>query len=135
MSDRVQGLSSLIGRILLVAIFLSSGFNKLFNWSQTAAYMESKGMPMVPLFLAAAMIILIVGGLSVLLGYLTRLGAAALIVFLIPTSIIFHGFWSVEAAQVQQQTIHFMKNMGLMGGLFLLIAHGPGRYSLDSRRR
>lgn len=135
MSDKVQGLTSLIGRILLVAIFLSSGFNKVFNWSQTAAYMESKGMPMVPLFLAAAIIILIGGGLSVLLGYHTKVGAGALIVFLVPTSLIFHGFWSVEAAQVQQQTIHFMKNMGLMGGLFLLVAHGPGRYSLHRRRK
>ncbi len=134
MNEKLSAMTALTGRIFLVAIFLSSGVRKIFNWSQTAGYMESNGMPLVPFFLAGAIALLILGGLSVLLGYRTRFGAIAIIVFLVPATLIFHDFWAVEQDQVRLQTIHFMKNLGLIGGLLILWGSGPGRFSLDARR-
>jgi putative oxidoreductase len=126
-----QSLTALSGRILLSAIFLFSGFGKIADWSGTADTMARHGMPLVPLFLAGAIAFEILGGLSLLLGFYGRIGAVALIVYLIPTTLIFHNFWAVDAAQQQNQMIHFMKNVAIMGGLFMVAALGTDGFSLD----
>lgn len=114
------------GRLLLSLIFVMSGVHKIMAWSDTASRMEAEGMPLVPLLLAGAIVFEIGGGLSVMLGIRARLGAAALIVFLIPTTLIFHDFWTFEGQEQQLQMIHFMKNLAIMGGLFVVAAVGPG---------
>lgn len=123
----------LVGRVCLSAIFLLSGINKIGNWDQTAGYMASKGMPLVPLFLAGAIVFEVAGGLSVLLGYKARVGAALLIVFLIPATLIFHNFWALEGQEQQLQMIMFLKNVAILGGLLLVVGFGAGPMSLDSR--
>lgn len=127
--------SPLLGRILLSLIFLKSGYGKITGWDGTAGYMASKGMPLVPLFLFGAIAFELLGGLSVLLGYKAKLGAIALIIFLIPTSIIFHNFWAVEGGAKMMQQIMFMKNLTIMGGLFIVAGLGSGPFSLDNRRK
>lgn len=129
----MQGFTMFVGRILLSAIFIMSGATKVFDWSGTAGHMEKMGMPLVPLFLAGAIVFEIVGGLSVLLGLKGRWGAVALIVFLIPTTLIFHGFWAYEGTHQQEQMIHFMKNLSILGGLFIFLTFGSGPVSLDAR--
>lgn len=126
--------SPLVGRVLLSPIFIMSGLQKIGGWEQTAGYMASKHMPLVPLFLAAAIVLELCGGLSVLLGYRARLGAAALIVFLVPTTLIFHNFWAYTGQEQQMQMINFMKNMAILGGLFVVMGLGSGDLSLDKRR-
>jgi putative oxidoreductase len=123
----------LIGRVLLSAIFLMSGVHKITAWSDTAERMSSEGMVMVPVWLAAAMLCEICGGLSILLGWWTRVGATVLILFLIPTTVIFHDFWTYEGAQQQMQMINFMKNLAILGGLFVLLAAGGGPWSIDGQ--
>jgi putative oxidoreductase len=123
-----------VGRILLSAIFLLSGTMKLLNWEGTAEYMAGHGMPMVQVLLAAAIFFELAGGLSVLLGYYTRLGALALTLFLIPATLTFHDFWNYEGLAQQGQMQHFLKNVAIMGGLIILACQGPGGCSLDHRR-
>jgi putative oxidoreductase len=129
--ETCKSLASLSGRNFLSAIFLFSGFGKIADWSSFAQQLEQKGMPLVPLLLAGAIAFELLGGLSVLLGFHGRVGAAALIVFLIPTTLIFHNFWAAESAQQQNQNIHFMKNLANMGGLFMVTALGSDGMSLD----
>jgi putative oxidoreductase len=129
--DTCQSLAALTGRIFLSAIFLLSAFNKITDWNGTSAYMVAKGMPAVPLLLAGAIAFELLGGLSVLLGFFGRVGAVALIVYLIPTTLIFHNFWAADAAQYQNQTIHFLKNLAIMGGLFMVAARGTDGLSAD----
>ena len=131
--DTCSALTAVFGRLCLSAIFLASGFNKITNWNATADQMAGQGMPAVPLLLAGATAFEILGGLSLLLGFYGRVGATALIVFLIPTTLIFHDFWAVPAEQQQNQMAHFMKNVAILGGLLMVMAHGTGRYSLDQR--
>ncbi len=133
--ENLKRYAPLAGRILLAIIFLLSGFNKFAAWDQTAGYMASKGMPLVPFFLVCAALIELAGGLSVLLGFKARLGAAALFLYLIPTTLIFHNFWALEGMEQQVQMVMFLKNLAIMGGLLLLFAFGPGGSSLDERRR
>jgi len=111
------------GRVLLSLIFILSGLGKLFHFHDSAAMMAGKGMPAASLLLAGAITFEIVGGLSVLTGFKARWGALALIVFLIPTTLIFHNFWAAQGMAQQDQMAHFMKNLGLIGGLLLLASY------------
>ena len=119
----------LIARILLSAIYLVSGVNKILNSAGTQEYMSANGMFWTGLFLGVAIAIELGGGLSLLLGYKTRLGATALVVFLISATLVFH----TNLADPMQQLM-FLKNLGLLGGLLLVIQYGPGRISLDRTR-
>jgi putative oxidoreductase len=96
----------------------------------TQQYMAAMGMTVATtLFYVGAIVLEVGGGLSILLGYWTRVGAAALFLFMIPTTMIFHANFAD-----QNQTIHFMKNLAMMGGLLYVMAYGAGRLSLDARR-
>ncbi|MGZ3515439.1 MAG: DoxX family protein, partial [Thermodesulfobacteriota bacterium] len=69
------------------------------------------------------------GSITVILGYFARFGTALLLIFLIPTTLIFHNIF-VDSKMM----IHFMKNVGMFGGLLVLLSYGPGRISLDYLR-
>jgi putative oxidoreductase len=117
---------TLIGRILLAHIFVLAGFNKLFSVSQTQHYME---MFQVPVLLVWPTILLEIGcGLALILGWYTRTNALILMLFTLIAGIIFHYQPGNDI-----QTILFMKNLCIAGGLLLLIELGAGNYSLDNR--
>jgi putative oxidoreductase len=132
--EKIERFVPLLGRILLSLIFVMSGLSKIGGWEQTSGYMASKGMPMVPIFLLGAIVFEVLGGLTVLLGFKAKLGATALIIFLIPTTFIFHNFWTLEGMERQMQMAMFMKNLSIMGGLLLVVGLGPGPLSFDNRK-
>jgi len=117
-----------VGRVLLSAIFLLSGLGKIGNFEGTQQYMAAFGMPFTGFFLVCAIIFEVFGGLSLLLGFKARWGASALIIFLIPATLVFHTNFSEQI-----QMIMFMKNLAIMGGLCLVVAYGSGPFSLDER--
>lgn len=119
----------LIARICLAGIFLWSGFGKIQNPAGTLQLMASMGIPFTPVLLIGSIIFELGGAFSMLLGYKTRWGAIALVIFMIPTTLIFH-------ARVgdPMQIIQLLKNLAIIGGLLMLIYAGPGRLSLDLRK-
>lgn len=121
-----------IGRLCIAAIFILSGVGKFFNWDQTAAYMASKGLTMVPLFLIGAALVEIIGGLTLVFGYKTRWGATLLLLYLIPTTVIFHDFWNQSGAEYMTQQIEFLKNLAIFGGLLYVISVGSGGCAVDA---
>jgi putative oxidoreductase len=131
----MNAILNILGRFFLIVIFLMSAVgNKIPNFGSTAKYMASEGVPMAPLLLVGAIVFLIVGSLSILVGYKARIGATLLLVFLVLATYWFHDFWTVEEAGAKQmQTIAFMKNLALMGAMLMIIARGPGKPSLDRR--
>lgn len=131
MADRKSGVALLAGRVGLGIIFVMSGVGKLAAWSGTVAHAGSKGVP--PILLAAAVGLELLGGVSVVAGWKTRWGVAALLAFLGPVTVVFHGFWAYAGAQAQLQTIQFLKNLAIAGGLLALGAAGPGAISVDGR--
>ena len=122
----LKSLASLVGRILLVLIFLNSGIDKIENFEGTAKFMAQYGMPYTSLFLFGAIIFELAGSILAILGYYARFGALLLIIFLIPTTIIFHTNFEDPI-----QIIMFMKNLSMFGGCLVLLGMGPGRFSLD----
>jgi putative oxidoreductase len=127
--------TALIGRILLAVIFVASGITKLAAYEQSLGFMTSAGLPAPEVLLVLAAIAEIAGGAAILTGFLTRIGALGLIIFLIPTTLIFHRFWDLAEPERTMQLGNFLKNLAIAGGLALLVAYGPGRYSLDGALR
>jgi putative oxidoreductase len=130
-----RSMSALVGRILLAAIFLVSGIAKVVDPAGAIGHMESAGIPAAGVLLWIAAAAEIAGGLSLAVGFLARVGALGLVVYLIPTTLLFHDFWNYAAAEQVSQMSNFMKNLAVMGGLLLLYAHGPGRFSVDAKVR
>lgn len=129
--DAKSGVALLAGRAGLGIIFVLSAVGKLAAWSGTVTHAGSKGVP--PVLLAGAVALELLGGLSVLLGWKTRWGVAALLAFLVPVTVVFHGFWAYAGAEAQLQTIQFLKNVAIAGGLLALGTAGPGPISVEGR--
>ncbi|HUI24876.1 MAG TPA: DoxX family protein [Candidatus Kryptonia bacterium] len=123
-----MGMVGLLGRILLALIFVFSGLDKIGTFNAKQQYMAQHGIPYTPLFLIGAILVEVIGGLSVLVGYRARVGATALALFMIPTTLIFHAHLGDQI-----QMIMFMKNLSITGGLLMVVANGSGRFSLDQR--
>jgi len=128
--DLVRQYGPLAGRILITAIFLKSGYEKIIGFAAVSGMMAKMGMPMPDLLVIAAIVCEIGGGLMVLLGWNVCWGALLLVVFTIPATLMFHNFWAVGPAEYQSQLIHFQKNLAILGGLAYIMAFGPGPYSL-----
>jgi putative oxidoreductase len=125
---------SLLARVLLSIIFIVAGIGKLTDWSGTVAVMAAHGMPAVPLFLTPTIIIELIGGLALLLGWHTRLVALILFLYLIPVTLVFHDFWSYTGQMHQMQMVNFLKNLAIMGGLLEFFVFGANALSLDAAR-
>jgi putative oxidoreductase len=134
MSESLKAPLGLVGRILLSLIFILAGIGKLTDWSGTEQYMAAHGMVAVPFFLTMAVLFELGAGTCLLLGWQTRWAALALIVFLIPTTLIFHNFWAYSGPQRMEQMHNFLKNIAIMGGLTTLVAAGAVGWALDNRR-
>lgn len=138
MNNPWQPLVILLARLLLSLIFIISGVNHILNWTGSIAYMREAGLVVPQLLLPGAIVLLLCGGLFVLVGFHVRLGALLLILFLIPTTLLFHDFWNKDTAlDAQREMISFLKNVGLLGGLLMVLGFGSGGFSVDGllRRR
>jgi putative oxidoreductase len=135
MFNTLQNPLSLIGRLLLAALFLPAGISKIGGFAGTAGYIASKGLPLPEVGAAIAIAVEILGGLALILGFGTRLAALALALFTLVATFIFHNYWGVPADQAFVQQLMFNKNIAVVGGLLVLAAHGAGAWSLDAKRR
>jgi uncharacterized membrane protein YphA (DoxX/SURF4 family) len=117
---------ALVGRLFLAIIFLASAFGKITNFDGTVQYMDVHGMPATTFFCVIAIAIEAFGSVSLVLGYKTRWGAGALAVFLVAATWVFH--------TAPDQRIQLLKNLAILGGLFNVMAFGPGPISLEDGR-
>ncbi|MFM9025924.1 MAG: DoxX family protein [Planctomycetaceae bacterium] len=129
----MQGFVSLVGRLALATVFLASVVSMLPpRFSATVEVMKSQGVPNPTFALFGAIGLLVIGGVAVVLGAWTRFGAIFLLVFLAAATFYFHDFWTFADPKLRQdQTIQFMKNLSIGGGLMALIAFGGGPWSVD----
>jgi putative oxidoreductase len=130
-----QNFAALLGRILLVLIFLGSGFDKVAHQAMTLQYMNSVHLPAAQLLLWLSVLVEIGAGLAIVLGWKARWAAALLVLWMIPVTAVFHNPWTGDPSQAQMQMIHLMKNISIIGGLLMLLASGPGGWSIDRRAR
>ena len=128
----------LVGRVLFSLFFLLSAYNHLTKTTMMAQYAGSQGMPAPTLAVAVSGVMLLVGGLSILLGYQVRWGALVLFVFLVSAAVTMHKFWGVpDPMMAQNQFIHFWKNLVIAGGTLIIYYYAtlhpePWPYSLGN---
>jgi len=135
-----------LGRALLSVIFIASAVGKIMDWQGTLQFFNQSLTNWLALnvgntffqpllewslensstLLLAAVIFELLGGALVFLGLWVRLGAVLLILFLVPTTMVFHHFWELQGDERHMQMIHFMKNLSICGGLLYVLAMGKG---------
>ena len=122
----MNNLAALAGRILIAVIFLLSGIDKFMHFAPTFGYMKGAGLPFPEFLLVASAVVETVAALAILAGWKTRWAAAALFLWMIPVTWVFH-----NPAGGMEQMAHFMKNVSISGGLLMLFAFGPGGLSVN----
>ena len=116
----------LAARICLCIIFINSGIGKIFGFSGTAEMMAGQGLPIPEVLLIFTIAFQLLGGLYLLLGYKVKIGSTLLILFLIPATLVFH-----NPIGNPDELNSFLKNIGLIGGLLMVIYAGAGALSID----
>jgi putative oxidoreductase len=136
----------MLGRICLSLVFICVVANQILNWDATQQDFVTKvydwvvfpGLPdniqkVFNFLLSHSSVVVLsgaimtgVGGLMVLLGIKARIGAILLILFLIPTTVIMHAFWMYDGSIREMQMLMFLKNMSIVGGLFILASCNTG---------
>lgn len=144
-----------LGRALLSIIFIASAIGKILDWNNTLQYFTQNltawqalnglhpGLLNIIQFAldnAAPVLVLgvifeLLGGLLVFLGIWVRLGAVLLLIFLIPTTAVFHHFWQLQEPDKTLQMINFMKNLSIFGGLLYVLALGKGGKCSKSKEK
>lgn len=124
-----EGLLPLVARLLIVSEFLVALNGKIFGWQGQAAYMASHGMRFVGPLLGAALAIELLGSICLITGFQARRAAAVMAVYLTIVSFQLHDFWNMPAMAAGMNQTEFFKNLGMIGGLLMITAYGPGRWA------
>src|SRR5438552_1445572 len=112
----------LLGRIIYGGYFLKAGINHFRSLEMLSGYAGMKGVPMLKVAVMFSGLLIIVGGLSVLTGFHPRYGLAAIILFLVPVSLMMHTFWSdTDPMQKLNNQINFEKNFAMAGAAMMLM--------------
>lgn len=127
----MKDIADLIGRILIAFIFLFEAYDSLKYFKHTKTVMASYGITWQPDFLLTATIFaLFLGGTLILIGYRTGFGAFLVLLYWVPVTFIVHSFWNDPPEIHRQESISFMKNMAILGGVIMIWVNGAGRYSI-----
>ena len=124
----MQNILPLIARCLLSLIFLATGIHNAMHWQDTGAALASKGIAFADFFAGVSIVFLIAGSIFLILGFRSKVAALLLLIFLVPTTILFHLNLNDFG-----QVVNFLKNAGLAAGLLFIMAYGPGGLSMDAR--
>src|SRR5882724_8439326 len=127
-NETTRDAAALVGRLLVAALFLIDGWSKVRGYAPAVAYMERFSVP--GLLLPAVILMELGGGILLVIGWQTRLAALALAAFCIAAAFLFHTNFDDR-----NQVLHFQKDLAIAGGLLVLTAFGPGRLSIDGRRK
>jgi putative oxidoreductase len=128
-----QDTLALIGRLLIAYLFVPAGFGKLMGFAGTVGYISSAGLPLPEVGAVIAILVEVVLGIALIVGYKTRWTALIMAIFTVAAAICFHNYWAAPDAAKAMQTLNFTKNMAIAGGLLAFSAFGPGRFSIDKR--
>jgi putative oxidoreductase len=130
-----QNALNLLGRLLIVALFLPAGLSKLTGFDGTVGYFASLGLPLATLAVVVAIIAEVLGGIALLVGFQTRIVAILLAIFTLAASITGHAFWAAPADAAFIQQLLFLKNIAVIGGLLVLASAGAGKFSIDGYKQ
>jgi uncharacterized membrane protein YphA (DoxX/SURF4 family) len=121
-SSTLSGTAFLLGRALFALVVGYLALGNLLDLESSVAYAESKGAPLASVTVPLGSLGLVAGAAAVLTGVYPAVGALAVVVFLVPITVVMHDFWTVTGPERQNERIHFLKNVGLVGGALVFLA-------------
>jgi len=126
-------ISPLIGRLALAWFFLSELYTRASDWDGQVALLTFANYPAPPVLLALALLVMALGGLSLLLGFHARHGAVLLFGFTVVATVLMHDYWHLKDAGARAADYEiFARNIAVAGGLLLVVGMGAGPFSLDN---
>ncbi|MGE7959150.1 DoxX family protein [Pseudomonas sp. NPDC089530] len=131
--DNQRDVIILLARILLMILFIMSGWSKLTGFEGTVGYLASLGAPVPPVAAAVAVIMEFFVAIVLVLGFYTRPLAFLMALFVFGTALMGHHFWTMVDAERAANSVQFFKNMSIVGGMLLLSVTGAGKFSVDGR--
>lgn len=129
-----ETISPFFGRCAFVYFYISSAADMMGNWQGIAAELANRHVPLPPLVLVVALVLTVMGSISLLFGWHTRHGAVMLFAMTIIAAFGLHDFWHYsEAAARSVQFNIFIRDFAISGGLLLLVGMGPGPFAIDNQ--
>ena len=127
----MKDIVDLIARMLISCIFLFEAYDSIAYYRNTKQTMIDYGLTwQTETLLMASIVLLVVGGIFLLIGYRTGLASAMLLSYWIPVTFIVYSFWNDPIELRRLHSIFFMRNLAVVGGLLMIMVHGSGRYSV-----
>jgi putative oxidoreductase len=124
-----------LGRVLMGLYFIIPAISKINKFEGTSAYMEQHNVPMVSLLLVLTIIIQLVGGVAIIIGFKGKVSAFILAGLTLLISLFMHDFWGMtEGVARSHELQNFLKNMGIIAGLLIITGLGTGKFSLEGRK-
>lgn len=113
----------LIGRIIVGVYYIFNAFNHFGNLNMMSGYAQSKGVPAPKVAVIVTGLLLLIGGVTILLGFYPTIGVAALVIFFVGVTPVMHNFWAIEDQQMRMvEMVNFMKNLALLGSALMFLA-------------
>ena len=116
----------LLGRFGISLIFVVNGLYKALEFNESVELLQSKFLPFTAVLITISIVIELLGGLLIVIGYKVKVTASAMSVYLLITTVVFHPVW-----KDMENFMDFSKNLAIIGGLCLLAYYGSGPKSID----
>jgi len=127
-----ETISPFLGRLVLAWFFLSEAWWRVRDWEGTVTLMHMKHVANAEPLLALAVVLMALGGISLLLGYYARTGALILFALTIVMSVMIHDYWKITNVVDRDADYDlFIRNIAIAGGLLFLVGMGPGPFAID----
>lgn len=127
----MKDITDFLARVFLSLIFLWEAYDSIKFFKSTKEAMTGYGITSSQdMLLGSAIFLMIFGGILILTGYRAKLGAVLLLLFYIPTTFVIYSFWNDPPELYRINSIQFMKNLAIIGGLMMVFVNGAGKYSI-----
>jgi len=128
-----ERISPVLGRFVIAWFFLSEAWWRLNNWDGTLALLQAQHIAHGVPVLAVSVLIMVLGGLSIGLGFHARAGALLLFAFMAAVSYAVYDYWNIPDQHARDAAYDlFVRNVAIAGGLLFIVGMGPGRFALDN---
>lgn len=125
-----------MGRLIVRASYIYNAVNHFVKLGQLTEYAKYKGMPLPEIAVVGSGLLLLIGGISIVLGIFPEFGVTAIVLFLLPVTFMMHNFWAVVEEQKMAEMVNFTKNLALLGSALMFLAiKKPWPLSLESTRK
>ena len=130
-----ESIAPLFGRWVLAWFFMTQAYHHALDWNNTALLLAMKAVPTPPAILLIALIGVVMGSLSLLVGFRTRIGALVLFAITIGATVTLHDYWHLEVEVARDADFDiFARNIAIAGGLLMLVGMGSGKFGFDGAK-